>query len=44
MIKHMKRAAANVMVEALDDEETARFVEEQWQKTQALKTRQTAAE
>lgn len=44
MIKHMKRAAANVMVEALDDEEAARFVEEQWRKTQTSKVRPTAAE
>lgn len=44
MIKHMKRAAANVVVEALDDEEAARFVEEQWRKTQASSERRTAAE
>lgn len=54
LIKFMKRAAANVVVEMLHEEEAARFVEEQWRKTQAwrlqtmqpasAKSKQTAAE
>lgn len=36
LIKFMKRAAANMMVDVLDDEEAERFVNEQWQKTQQI--------
>lgn len=38
-IKFMKRAAANIVVDMLEEEEAARFVEEQWQKTQAWRLR-----
>lgn len=37
LVKLMRRAAANVMVEALDDDSAKRFVEEQWQKMQTSK-------
>jgi hypothetical protein len=44
LVKYMRRAAANVLVEALDEEEAARFVKEQWNKIQTLRSHQTAAE
>ena len=44
LVKYMRRAAANVLVEALDEQEAARFVEEQWQKIQQLRSQRTAAE
>lgn len=37
LVKLMRRAAANVMVEALDDDGAQRFVEDQWRKMQTMK-------
>lgn len=44
LIKYMKRAAANVLVETLDEQGAEGFVEEQWQKIQALRSQTTTAE
>lgn len=44
LVKYIKRAAANLLVEALDEEEAARFVEEQWRKVQTFMSRSAAAE
>ncbi|MFP4542327.1 MAG: DUF6339 family protein [Opitutales bacterium] len=44
LVKYMRRAAANMLVETLDEQEAARFVEEQWQKIRSTRSRQTAAE
>jgi hypothetical protein len=40
----MRRAAANLLVETLDEKEAAGFVEEQWQKIQSTRSRQTVAQ
>ena len=44
LVKYMRRAAANMLVETLDEKEAAGFVEEQWQKIQLTRSRQTAAQ
>jgi hypothetical protein len=44
LVKYMRRAAANMLVETLDEQEAARFVEEQWQKIQSTRSQRTAAE
>lgn len=44
LVKYMRRAAANVLVEVLDEDEAERFLEEQWQKILKSKSLRTAAE
>ncbi len=44
LIKYMKRAAANIMVETLDEEGEKVFVKGQWQKIQLSRSSREAAE
>jgi hypothetical protein len=44
LVKYMRRASANIMVETLEEQEAARFVEEQWLKIQSMRSQQAAAE
>ena len=44
LVKNMRRVAANMLVETLDEQEAARFVEEQWRKIQSTRSQQAAAE
>ena len=44
LVKYMRRAAANIMVETLDDESARDFVEAQWRKIQILGSQRQAAE
>lgn len=44
LVKFIKRAAANIMVETLDEEEAKAFVEAQWRKIQVSKSSMEAAE
>lgn len=38
LVKYMRRAAANMLVETLDEQQAARFVEEQWQKVHSTRS------
>lgn len=44
LVKFMRRAAANIIVETLDDKSAKDFVEAQWRKIQALRKERQAAE
>lgn len=44
MVKYMRRAAANIMVETLNEEEAQAFVEGQWRKIQALRSSRQLAD
>ena len=44
LVKYMRRAAANMLVETLDEQQAARFVEEQWQKVHSTRPKKTAAQ
>lgn len=44
LVKYMRRAAANIMVETLNEEDAQAFVEGQWQKIQASRSSSQAAE
>lgn len=43
LVKYMRRAAANIMVETLDEKDAQAFVEGQWQKIQASRSSTQAA-
>ena len=44
LVKYMRRAAANIIIETLDADSANAFVEAQWQKIQVSRSHQRAAE